>query len=208
MMGTIFDVGSIDEAKRVILMPEAGLSTEERWEQETAWLIERLNVMSTNFVVDYGCGIGRVSRVLAGERGCEVLGVDASEPMRIMANAYVAAPEHFSAVSPEFFEKMLKNGLQADAVVTAWCLQHIPQPGLDKAIMMIGQAIVDGGHLWTLERPERFIPAVHEGVQGWTNDGVSVAERLLHFRFTLLSQEFVPEKLCVPGAMLRQWRVI
>ena len=58
----VFDVANLDEARRIILTPEGGLSTHERWESETPYLVglvaENLQLTAGSVVVDYGCGFG------------------------------------------------------------------------------------------------------------------------------------------------------
>ena len=36
----IFHTGNVEDAKKIILTPEAGMSTEDRWKNETPYLIE------------------------------------------------------------------------------------------------------------------------------------------------------------------------
>ncbi len=64
----IFRVRTIDEAKAIILTAEdAGV--DKRWETETPYLIGLIRQHfpgfdANSFVVDYGCGIARLSRGL------------------------------------------------------------------------------------------------------------------------------------------------
>ena len=77
-----FDVTSIDEAKRIILTVEGGLSAEDRWAIETTPVVELLrdqfNITENSVLLDYGAGIGRVARELIEQTGCFVVGVGAS----------------------------------------------------------------------------------------------------------------------------------
>jgi len=206
MGSAIFECASVEDAMRIILTPEVGLSTEQRWERETAWLSERLDFQPGQLVVDYGCGIGRVSKVLT-DSNCAVIGVDLSASMCRMAEDNVASPELFATMSPVYFDRAVGRGLRLDGALTVWCLQHIPMPALHDAIKTLYLALRPGSALWTMERPERLLPEHRDGrLIGWAKDGVSVAELLMRTHFILLDQEFVPEALCAPGAMLRKWR--
>jgi len=206
MGSTIFDCATIEEAKSIILTPEMGLSTDERWKLETEWLIEKLDFVPLDMVVDYGCGIGRMSKAMVDRTSCCVVGVDQSASMRAMATTYVGNPEWFQAVTPRFFNCMVENAFLADGGLTVWCLQHIPMPILDGVMRTLKAGISPGGTLCTMERPERFVPVREGQIWGWADDGVSVFERLDHHGFTSVSALPVPETLCQPGAMLRKWR--
>ena len=84
----IFEVGSIEQARSIILTPD-GASTDQRWAAETPWLVEhfgrQLSPRPDTVLLDYGCGIGRLARPLIERFGCAVLGVDASHSMRLLA---------------------------------------------------------------------------------------------------------------------------
>ena len=67
-LSNFFEVGNVEEAKQKILTPENGFSTEERWQTETTplanMLLNKLEISEGDTVVDYGCGIGRISKYL------------------------------------------------------------------------------------------------------------------------------------------------
>ena len=121
-----FNCASIEDAKFWILEDgEAGLTTQERWEKETAWLRPRL-VFDAGLVIDFGCGIGRLSKDLVSTE-ITVIGVDSSPSMRRQAEEYVGH-ENFRAVGPGEFADLVREGLRADGMITAWILQHLPHP--------------------------------------------------------------------------------
>src|SRR6185436_7844642 len=88
----VFAVGSIEQAKSIILTPEDS-TTEARWRTETGYLAEliasHLALDSASVVLDYGCGIGRIAKELIQRTKCTVLGVDISPNMRALAPQYV-----------------------------------------------------------------------------------------------------------------------
>jgi SAM-dependent methyltransferase len=88
----IFEVANLDDARRIILTPEGGLTTDERWESETPYLVglvaENLQLTADSVIVDYGCGIGRLARELIARYGCRVVGVDISAQMRSLAERF------------------------------------------------------------------------------------------------------------------------
>jgi SAM-dependent methyltransferase len=91
---SVFEVKSIDQARRIIVTEEAGLGADERWAVETPYVAdlihETINVRSSSVLVDYGCGIGRVARELISKFGCRIVGVDTSTAMRALAVDYAA----------------------------------------------------------------------------------------------------------------------
>ena len=105
-----FNRATEEEARKVILSPGGGLTVEQRWEIETKWLAERLVFPDGGIVIDYGCGIGRVSKALRRP----MLGVDISFDMLRMAASYVNRTD-FAGVSPAAFRVLVEAGLRATA---------------------------------------------------------------------------------------------
>jgi SAM-dependent methyltransferase len=171
----IFEVNNLEEAKRIIVTPEHGTTTEERWEKETPYLVDDIGkylpVGRENCILDYGCGIGRVARGLIAKFGCRVVGVDASKSMRLLAPEYVLS-ERFVVWSPEALEKMLAKGFRADAAICLWVIQHVLDP-LD-VIRCIARALPPGGLFYSLNQSTRCVPTD----LGWVNDGFDVRSGL------------------------------
>jgi SAM-dependent methyltransferase len=197
----VYDRNSLEEARAIILTPEVGLTTEERWALETEWLRSRIGFPDGGLVLDIGCGIGRIAGLLTEKH--PVLGVDISTPMRAMAEREVG-DRRFSAVSTHMFHTLVGAGLRAHCAVAIWTLQHIPLPDLAHMVVTMALALPHGGVLWTMDRPERYVPVMKEGRFLWVNDTVDVPE-LLGGCFTLDTTDNVPEGLCVQGASLRRW---
>lgn len=188
----IFLCETEEVARSIILMPEAGLSTEDRWEQETAWLAQRMS-FPDGLVIDYGCGIGRLSKAI----GNPVLGVDLSWSMRSQSEMYVQR-EAFGAVSPSMLNHLVEAGLQAAGALSVWCLQHCLQPEQD--IAMLRAAVRKGGVLYVVNRHHRCIPAQHDGAFIWADDEKSIVTLLTSGGFRLVHREAMPEALCAAGA--------
>lgn len=181
----IFDVADEAAAKRIILTPEFGLDTEERWKRETPYIgdliAEDLAPQPGQLFIDYGCGIGRLSKLMIERFGCRVLGVDISERMRSLAPDYVAS-QAFSVVSPHMLQSLCEKGLRADGALSVWVLQHCIAPARD--IALVHDALSPGARFFVLNLKGRAVPTL-EGK--WANDGIDVAA-LLAERFTLHSQ--------------------
>lgn len=184
----VFAVPDLERAKTIILTPEHGLTTEERWETETHYLCgaigDAFNLGNGSLVLDYGCGIGRISKALIERYGCKVIGVDISNSMRQLALGY-AASDSFSAVSPEILKKLVANGLRVDFGIAIWVLQHCHAVSDD--IALIKASLKENGLLFVLNTEVSAIPTS----KGWMNDGVDIRE-LLQKEFTMLNHFRLP----------------
>jgi len=134
----LFEARDLAQARHIILTPEAGQGTDERWATETPYLGqllgEQLGLRGEQLVIDYGCGIGRMSKELIARFGVRVLGVDISQQMRGMAPGYVGSAA-FSVVSRGMLQRMVAAGLRADAAISVWVLQHCAAPAEDIALI-------------------------------------------------------------------------
>lgn len=155
----VFEARDLARAKHVILTPEAGQGTEERWARETPYLGgllgEALELKPGQLVIDYGCGIGRMSKELIGRFGVQVLGVDISQQMRSLAPGYVESSA-FSAVSRGMLERMAAAGLRADAAISVWVLQHCLRPQEDLGLLK--SALRAGGRIGVVNTRARYVP--------------------------------------------------
>src|SRR5262252_187833 len=142
----VFDVGSEQHAKNIILTPEGGQTTNERWIKETPYLVdlmlETVKLDKESLVLDYGCGIGRLAKELIARTGCHVIGVDISSTMLGHAYGYVNSP-NFSAISENMFKWIISvsdNSLYFDFAYSVWVLQHCLDP--EKDLDAISDALV------------------------------------------------------------------
>jgi len=192
-----FSITSVEEAQQIILTPEAGLSSQERWEQETAWLLEKLK-LPPGLVVDYGCGIGRIAKHLPNP----VLGVDISESMRRLAVSYVNRND-FGVVSPPEFEASVANGVRANSAIAIWVLQHVQQPR--EAVHHLAAVLHEDAPLYVVATGHRCVPGCINGEERWINDSIDVDDMLLEF-FDTVSVEKMPTELCEGDAKLYRYK--
>jgi SAM-dependent methyltransferase len=185
----VFEAETLEAAKGIAITPEDGMSTEERWNTETDFMTghigSRLAVCEKNVVIDFGCGVGRMSRALIERFGCSVVGVDQSERMRAHALQYVASPR-FSVVAPGEFDAMVAGGFVADFGIASWVLQHCMHPAVEIGCIANGLAA---------EAPFLLVNSIHRLVPtdlGWGQDGENV-EALMAERFTELERLRFPE---------------
>lgn len=177
----VFDVTSLAEAQNIILTPEEGLPTSDRWNQETPYLGEvieyALNLNPHSLVLDYGCGVGRLSRALIQSTGCTVIGVDISANMRVLAQRYVDSPR-FTAVSPELLDALVqRRGLLFDAALSVWVLQHCWK--VEEDVERLHRSLSPGGGLYVVNENRRCVPSAEVA---WVDDDKNVPA-LLRERF-------------------------
>lgn len=171
-----YDVGSLQEAKEVILGPEKHETVEQRWERETpylAGLMQRtLGLTESSLLLDYGCGIGRMSKEMMTRSGCRAIGVDYSTNMRALAANYVDSAR-FAAIDAAMLGDVVTA--KFDAAITVWVLQHCINP--IENILHIVRALKPNGKLFVLN-DLRLIPTN----VGFVRDDIDVAELLFdHF---------------------------
>lgn len=165
----IFNVGDMNQAKRIILTTEGNLSTDQRWRDETPYLLSLIEanipLSADSIVLDYGCGIGRMSKVLIERFGCRVVGVDISPSMRALAASYVSS-QRFIACAPEALPWL---GVTFDAALAIWVLQHCYQVATD--ITQIRDQLRFDASLFVVNDRQRIVPTMEHG---WANDGLDV----------------------------------
>mgnify|MGYP001566286900 FL=1 len=190
----IFDVADLASAKAIILTPELGTTTEERWKKETPYLVEQIGIYlqpnENTCILDYGCGIGRLAKALIETYSCWIVGVDISAKMRQLALGYVDSPR-FSVCSPEALEMVIAKGFSVDHAISIWVIQHCLRPQED--IARIKAAMKRGGLGYIVNSRFRVVPTD----KGWANDGIDVME-MLQREFVEVGQYALPEGITTP----------
>lgn len=176
----VFDVPDERAAKDIILTPSGGLSPDQRWVTETPYLVglmDGLELTHRSLVLDYGCGIGRLSRALIDKYQCRVVGVDISPSMRDLATRYVDS-KLFTVTTPEGLDSMLNEDMAFTAALSVWVLQHCHKVAAD--VQRIHRALYrHSGKLFVLNEVSRFVPTT----AGWQNDGANVRQLIWdHFK--------------------------
>ncbi len=190
----VYEVNSLEQAKSVIVTPEPGTTTDERWVKETEYLVgevgKHISPQKDQYVLDYGCGAGRLSKSLVNEFGCRVVGVDASRSMRDLANEYVLS-ERFSTWSPKVLAAMSAEGFQFSSAICMWVLQHVARP--EETIELIHAALAPGALCYVLNQDIRCVPTN----LGYVNDGKDM-ESLLEARFEMKNRMRLPDHVSTP----------
>jgi SAM-dependent methyltransferase len=168
---SVFEKASEDDARAIILTPEDGTSTQERWAKETPFLTSDLGAFlrpsRDSLLLDYGCGLGRIARELIATHGCRVLGVDIAKSMRQMAPGYVD-DDRFSVVTKPMLVAMAASGLRVDGGYAIWVLQHCLDPAED--IALVKSVLKAGGLFYVLNNRHAVVPSD----LGWVDNGIDI----------------------------------
>jgi len=195
----IFDVASEAQARSVILTPEGGCPSQQRWETETPYLtdliLSKVRLTPDSFVLDYGCGIGRIARELINRTACRVVGVDISPSMRGLASNYVY-DDFFFSCSPAMFEILVKrNKMRFDLAISVWVLQHCLEPQED--LDLIYRSLILDGKFFIVNNERRVVPTLE---RGWVDDGIDIRGLIRKMRLTeqeigSLDHKIIPQTL-------------
>ena len=166
------NIETVDEAINIITSGTETLTSKQRWDNETPALmriIER-HIRRDSWVLDYGCGIGRLAKPLVEKLNCKVIGVDFSANMRALAATMVDNPRFF-AIDPLMLDDL--GWMKVHAAIAVWTLQHCMD--LKQAIWRITEVVRPGGVLFVVNNKTRCLP-VENGE--WADDGLNVDEMI------------------------------
>jgi SAM-dependent methyltransferase len=190
----LFDFATIDAAKGIIVTPEPGTTTDERWEKETRYLVDdigqKLAIRPDACLLDFGCGVGRLAKELIERFGCRIIGIDSSKSMRLLAPDYVLS-DRFLVWSPETLETMVGRGFRCDAAISLWVIQHVFSP--PSVIEQIARTLRPGALFYALNQKVSSVPTD----AGWVDDGFDVRSGLCQ-SFEELSFAALPEHVTTP----------
>jgi SAM-dependent methyltransferase len=188
------NIETVDEAVRIIVTPEAGLTSKHRWDVETPYLMTLIErwfkpERPEALVLDFGCGIGRLARPLIQKHGCKVIGVDIAANMRALAASCVDS-YLFMAMPPDLLHLLIPN--QCDFAIAIWTLQHCF--GVRLEVDRINKMLRDGGKLFVVNNVRRVVPST----AGWLDDGIDI-RAVLKDQFTELEDGKLEGDDIAPG---------
>jgi len=166
-----FNVDSIESAKRLSLE----LSEYETWDEQTEWVIDLLKASKTvseeSTFIDWGVGVGRISKAIIDTFNCKVVGLDISNTMLEHSVQYVNN-ENYSTLTFDKFKAENIQGRFTHAIAT-WTLQHSPTSQYD--ISFLTRSLTNNGKLLVVDSFNKKIPklinADPKGAE-WYDDGI------------------------------------
>ena len=142
MEHALFREKTFRDACESVVGPCNGFSFEDRWEKETpdfARVILKQTSVPQPRILDYGCGVGRLSReIIVQHSDASVVGIDESPIQLNHAREYVNS-DRFSAKFPYELEGTF------DIVYCVYVLQHVPALDLRGAIARIHHRLKPDG---------------------------------------------------------------
>jgi ubiquinone/menaquinone biosynthesis C-methylase UbiE len=147
-----FDVTSLPQAMNVVLTSEQGKP--DKFYNETQFLIDLLakqNIITNeSLVLDFGCGMGRVSKKLIEHFNCNVIGVDISDSMLAFAKVYTNH-DRFTTLNSYTSKESI------DVCVSTFVLQHTENPLYE--IENICNVLKSGGYFVLVNESYRLVPS-------------------------------------------------
>jgi 2-polyprenyl-3-methyl-5-hydroxy-6-metoxy-1,4-benzoquinol methylase len=179
----VFNPHSIEHAKEICLTSD--LIDDNKFENETKYLIDFLKgqdlIKSTTKVVDFGCGVGRISKALIRDIGCEVVGFDISENMLKYATEYVNDDKFIPVIYDKNMTTIGKP--KFDLTIASLVLQHSEHPIHD--IKVIKDVLNTSGTLVLINEPNRYVPigVNSDGYVVWEDDKIDILQEVSkHFK--------------------------
>ena len=165
---------SLEHAKNIILTPEND-TTDSRWNKETDWIIKTsdlfMNIDSNSFILDWGCGLGRISKSLIDKYQCRVMGIDIEQKMLEYATSYVDSDLFCTMNYEESFQNL--NKFKFSHIFSCWVFQHSNK--IQYEIPLLYSSMNFDSQLFVLELDKKAIPNKNGG---YFDDGVSTSSIL------------------------------
>lgn len=173
----VFEPKSMENAMSTCLTPDD--NDPNKFENETKFLVNFLKdqqlINPSTKVLDFGCGVGRVTKGLIQEFGCQVVGFDISENMLKYATEYVNDPRFI----PVKYDKKMSTADKPkfDLIIASLVLQHSEHPQHDIDVMKV--LLNDGGRLVIINEEVRFVPTgVSNGYVVWEDDKIDILQEV------------------------------
>jgi SAM-dependent methyltransferase len=170
-----FRVSDIEHARHITvgdLVFEDGsiITTDERWEIDTQYTLkfitENFSLTEKSVILDYGCGLGRIAKVLIENIGCKVYGADESPTMLRLSSEYVNSSRFYT-----IYPTQLNSSLKFDFIYSLWVLQHSGWPRDD--LNKIFDSLHESKKFLVFNENRRYVPT---NEYGFANDNTNIKE--------------------------------
>jgi len=172
-----FIPNNLDHAKQLILTGE-DTTTSSRWDQETLWISKTIDsfmdINSNSVILDWGCGIGRISKVLTDTYGCKVVGVDLQLKMLEYAKEYVNNDLFTTVQYENIFSDLPENHFTH--AFSVWVFQHSNK--IQYEIPLIYKSLKEVSQVFVLELDKKAIP---NNSNGFYDDDIPTRKKLEKF---------------------------
>lgn len=166
----VFDVTTFEQAKHVVLTSDP--NDPKKFENETNFLVKTIAeqnlIDNSSIVLDFGCGMGRVSKALIDKFDCKVIGLDISASMLTFAKLYTANVKKFEGTHK------YDTPNSVDVAMSILALQHSEDPA--KEIDNIVDTLKPGGTFILLNESNRYVPSDIDSNRFivWKDDGFDI----------------------------------
>jgi SAM-dependent methyltransferase len=171
----IFTPTSLEHSKNICLTPDK--NDPNKFVTETNFFIDFLKnnnyVSSSTNVADFGCGMGRISKQLIDQIGCNVTGFDISYPMLLTAKNYVDSDKF---ITKKYSKNTKENyNKQFDVIICLFVLQHSEHPEFD--IDFIKKSLKDDGVFILVNEDKRYVPVdIKNNMVVWHDDKIIIKD--------------------------------
>lgn len=197
-----FTPRDLEDAKKIIL-GHGVIESKHRWEVETEWtyqLFRSKNFLNKDSIVlDWGCGIGRLSKMMIDRFDCTVVGVDIDQKMLELSVDYVNR-DKFIPMSVNDFKR--NNHFNFTNAISVWTLQH--SPFVDEDLDIIKNFLIPGGGFFIFEENQPSIPIKENEESIWfilTN----TYHDIILSKFNLIDHGLFPKELNIPENNTSWW---
>lgn len=168
----VFDVQTFDQAKHVVLTSDP--ENPNKFQKETDFTIntiaeqEFIRLNEESIVLDFGCGMGRLSKEFINKFQCKVIGLDISSSMLTFAKLYTANVNKFQGTHEYTTPESI------DVALSVLALQHAENP--QKEIDNIYNVLRPNGIFILLNEKQRFVPGDVDSNRFivWNDDGFDI----------------------------------
>jgi ubiquinone/menaquinone biosynthesis C-methylase UbiE len=184
----LFTPKDLNHAKDIVITPDPNDPLKfENFTNEAIRLITNANIINeTSCVVDFGCGMGRMSKAIVDNFNCEVVGIDINLSMLKLATMYVANHTKFVTCNN------VGNDNVIDVCLAMFVIQHVLDP--TQEIKKIADILKPNGYFVLLNESKlRLVPGglAEDNSIVWFTDGFDIYPEVEKYFNKVMSVPFL-----------------